>query len=306
MSPTTRVSFLDRIRTELESLATGGDAILEASGIEYQGDFNRGGGVIFIAPDWAWAPPTDDLRRLQMKIVPRFDRWFSRFQLLFSDARAELQSQIRELHGEIREWLARDGSTGSGWDVPNDVEAGRNLLRERFAKLAALLDVLAPVGVAQPTFAIPDTSAIIDAPELEGYLGALGVAELEIVLVPGLLAELDALKDQGKNQDIRQKARAAGQAIKELRNRGSLVEGVHLKNGVRVVSRPLEPSFARLPAGLDPAVPDDRILGSALELQREHPAATVILVTGDINLQTKAELGGLPYIEPPSASSARS
>lgn len=65
---------------------------------------------------------------------------------------------------------------------------------------------------------------------------------------------------------------------------------------------PLEPSFARLPAGLDPAIPDDRILGSALELQREHPASAVVLVTGDINLQTKAELGGLPYIEPPSAT----
>lgn len=291
-----------RVRAELEALAAGGDAVLEVSQIEYQGDFNRGGNVIFVAPDWAWAPPTNDLRRLQMKLMPRFDTWFSRFQLLFSDAPAELQAQIAELHGEIREWLARDGTTGSGWDVPHNMEAARGLLRERFARLAAFLDVLAPDGAPQETFAVPDTSAMIDAPDLKSYLGAVGVAELEIVLVPGLLAELDSLKDQGRNQEIRQKARSAGQAIKALRSRGSLVEGVELKPGLRVISRPLEPTFARLPAGLDPAIPDDRILGSALELQREHPAAAVVLVTGDVNLQTKAELGGLPFVEPPSST----
>ncbi len=237
-----------------------------------------------------------------MKLLPRFDAWFSRFQLLFTDAPAELGVQVQELHGAIREWLARDGTTGSGWDVPRNVEAARSLLRERFARLAAFLDVLAPDGAVQETFGVPDTSAIIDAPDLEMYLGVVGVAELEIVLVPGLLAELDALKDQGKNQEIRQKARSAVRAIKDLRSRGSLVERVDLTPGVRVISRPLEPTFARLPAGLDPTIPDDRILGSALELQREHPASAVVLVTGDVNLQTKAELGGLPFVEPPSAT----
>jgi hypothetical protein len=36
--------FLARVRAELEAIASGGDAILEASQIEYQGDSNRGGG----------------------------------------------------------------------------------------------------------------------------------------------------------------------------------------------------------------------------------------------------------------------
>ena len=241
---------------------------------------------------------------MQMKLVPRFDTWFSRFEPLFADAPAELQTQIKEVHGEIREWLARDGTTGSQWNVPRNIEAARELLRERFATLAAFLDVLAPDGAPPETFAVPDTSAIIDAPNLETYPSALGVAELEIVLVPGLLAELDALKDQGKNQEIRQKARSAGNAIKDLRRGGSLVEGVVLRPGLRLISWPLEPTFARLPAGLDPTIPDDRILGSALELQREHPASSVVLVTGDINLQTKAELAGLPFVEPPPMTRA--
>lgn len=50
---------------------------------------------------------------------------------------------------------------------------------------------------------------------------------------------------------------------------------------------------------LDPAVPDDRLLGAALRLQSDHPAGVVVLVTGDLNLQNKADAVGLPYAEPP-------
>jgi predicted ribonuclease YlaK len=39
----------------------------------------------------------------------------------------------------------------------------------------------------------------------------------------------------------------------------------------------------------------------AFELQREHPTAAVVLVTGDANMQTKAELARLPFVEPPTA-----
>jgi predicted ribonuclease YlaK len=48
-------------------------------------------------------------------------------------------------------------------------------------------------------------------------------------------------------------------------------------------------------------VPDDRLLGAALELQRDRPRGIVVLLTGDVNLQTKAELVDLPFVElPPS------
>ena len=50
---------------------------------------------------------------------------------------------------------------------------------------------------------------------------------------------------------------------------------------------------------LDPSNNDDRIIANALELQRTYPSDKVVLVTGDINLQNKAELAKLPYAEPP-------
>ena len=50
---------------------------------------------------------------------------------------------------------------------------------------------------------------------------------------------------------------------------------------------------------LDPASPDDRLLASCVEIMRLHPRSTVMLVTGDINLQNKAEFALVPFLEPP-------
>ena len=36
-----------------------------------------------------------------------------------------------------------------------------------------------------------------------------------------------------------------------------------------------------------------------MEVQRAHPRASVCLVTEDLNLQTKAELAAVPFVEPP-------
>jgi rRNA-processing protein FCF1 len=274
-----------------------GDELLDASRIDYVGARNRGGGVVFIAPDWEWAKPTDDLRRIQMRLVPRFDRCFERLSLLFSDAPSELKDEIEEVREQIRDWLARDGKHWT-WALPHDIESAGTLLRERFSKLAGFLDVLP--AAESPLLAVPDTSALIDVPQFERYSEVFGVDKLEIAIVSGVLSELDALKDQGRNQEVREKARIAVRAIKDLRQRGSLLDGVQVVDGMTVFSRPVEPVFDRLPGRLDPSVPDDRILAAVFELQRERPRGAVVLVTGDVNLQTKAELAGIPFVEPPA------
>jgi rRNA-processing protein FCF1 len=290
------IPFTERLRNEIIALSKLGDELLDASRIDYVGARNRDGGLVFSAPDWEWAEPTDDLRRIQMRLVPRFDRCFERLSLLFSDAPSELKDAINEVREQIRDWLARDGKHRT-WDLPHDIESARTLLRERFSKLAGFLDVLP--AAESPLLAVPDTSALIAVPQFERYSEIFGVDKFEIAIVSGVLSELDGLKDQGRNQEVRERARIAVRAIKDLRQRGSLLDGVQVVDGVTVFIRPVEPVFDRLPGRLDPSVPDDRILAAVFELQRERPRGAVVLVTGDVNLQTKAELAGIPFIEPP-------
>ncbi len=61
-----------------------------------------------------------------------------------------------------------------------------------------------------------------------------------------------------------------------------------------------EPDFEHTLHWLDNGNSDDRIIASALEIQVRNPSDTVILVSSDINLQNKAEMANLPYLEPPT------
>ncbi len=61
-----------------------------------------------------------------------------------------------------------------------------------------------------------------------------------------------------------------------------------------------EPTFVDLPAHLDPSVPDDRVLGAALAIQARYSGGVVVLVARDLNLQNKAQVVGLPFVEPPT------
>jgi hypothetical protein len=290
--------YAARLRAELDEILVLSDALLDASAIEY--GRNRGGEVVVIAPDWAWAKPTDEVRRLQIRLVPRYDGWVERFELLFVDAPDELRRQTQESEADIRAWLARDD--GWGWGVPSSIEEAKAKQHDRFDRLREYLDVVSPSSAPGRVLAVPDSSALLDVPDLRRYPEALGVRDIDIYLVPGVLSEIDVLKDQGRSQDVREKARAVGRAIRDVRQQGSLLDGVEIEPGVRVFSRPQEPDFGVMPGRLDPAVPDDRILAAAFELQRGHASDAVVLVTGDINLQTKAELARLPYAEPPSMS----
>jgi hypothetical protein len=50
---------------------------------------------------------------------------------------------------------------------------------------------------------------------------------------------------------------------------------------------------------LDPTNRDDQFIASTIEVIRQNPRSRVTIVTRDINLQNKAELARLPFVEPP-------
>jgi len=49
---------------------------------------------------------------------------------------------------------------------------------------------------------------------------------------------------------------------------------------------------------LDPDTPGDRVLAGALDVQARPPAATVVLLTADMNMQNKAAAVGLLFVDP--------
>lgn len=51
------------------------------------------------------------------------------------------------------------------------------------------------------------------------------------------------------------------------------------------------------PSWFDPNVPDDRLIANVLEVEALEPTASVILVTGDINLLNKAEVAQITDVD---------
>lgn len=147
---------------------------------------------------------------------------------------------------------------------------------------------------------VPDTNALLTNTNLESWEFD-GADKFEILLLPTVLAELDALKINHRNPEVREKAQGMIRRIKGLRGRGYLTDGVNLvTNKIMLRALAVEPKFENVLPWLEMKNPDDRIIASFVEVMRQLPSSKLCLVTADINLQNKAEFARLAFVEPPA------
>ena len=287
--------FAQRLTRELSELLSGIDALLDISSIRNIDPNRTSHGIAFLGwPIWGWSPSDDAQTAMRLELLERFRRWRELFNLLFRDPPQDLKKPIDSGLQLIDDWLNRPTGDHS---VPSSIAEAHSRLQER---TAGLLDALAlrSSGVSG-LVAIPDTNSLLAEPDVARYADTIGSREYEVRLLSTVIGELDRLKFEGRTPELRDRVKAVIRRIKGLRDKGSLNAGVNLTKTIRVVSVAREPDFSRLPGWLDPSLADDRILASALELQGDTPAGTVVLVTADLNLQTKADAAGMPYVEPP-------
>ena len=119
---------------------------------------------------------------------------------------------------------------------------------------------------------------------------AFKVFDSSDIYVPfSVLEEIDTFKrdmgEKGRN------ARQFNRFIDNLRNKGSLIEGVSLESkSCLFICMDLPFSVPEL----DLSKVDHRILATALYLKKHNPSDHVELVTKDINLRIKADVFGIP------------
>lgn len=107
-----------------------------------------------------------------------------------------------------------------------------------------------------------------------------------------VIEEVDRFKrDPGENG---RNARQFSRFVDLLREKGSLSQGVQLDNSETLIWVSSDfGSAAGLPSELDTAKADNRILSTAITLQKQHPRSKVELITKDINLRIKADVLGV-------------
>lgn len=119
----------------------------------------------------------------------------------------------------------------------------------------------------------------------------LKFGDADIHIPFAVIEEVDKFKrDQGENG---RNARQFSRFVDVLRSRGNLAQGVQIDNHESYVYITTDVGFAGIGAELDQSKADNRILSTALALQKQHPRNKVELISKDINLRIKADVYGI-------------
>lgn len=122
-------------------------------------------------------------------------------------------------------------------------------------------------------------------------LALLKFGDVDVHIPMSVIEEVDRFKrDQGENG---RNARQFSRFVDVLRAKGNLTQGVQVENSESVVYINPDITYAAIPTELDLIKADNRILMTAMALQKQHPRADVELISKDINLRIKADVYGL-------------
>lgn len=120
-------------------------------------------------------------------------------------------------------------------------------------------------------------------------MALLRFGEADVHIPISVIEEVDKFKrDQGENG---RNARQFSRFVDVLRAKGSLAQGVQIENSETMVY--ISTDLMSGPSELDQDKVDNRILHTALALQKQHPRVKVELITKDINLRIKADVYGI-------------
>ncbi len=235
-------------------------------------------------------------KQIQTRLLTEVDRFSELVRTLTRNLPSTPQADLKDDLEIVRSMVNQEGLT---WRKTMD--GAINDFRKSIDKIINTIESYWEAS-SDDTLAIPDTSAMIGNPDVEDWRFE-DTSHYTIILTPTILSELDDLKDNGrKTQEVRDKAAKIVRKIKEYRRRGSLNEGVVIVNGlISLGAVAVEPNMTQTLSWLDPTIPDDRFLATALEVIRGNLGARVFIVTSDINMQNKAEIAGIPFQEVPSA-----
>lgn len=252
-------------------------------------------GIIIMGASYAYPELTLEQRRRRSRLLEQHRGFFAMARSLLRGQTQEVLKTLEENEKTVCEVIEQEYLTWHS-SIGEALLAVEKALCETDEAVANLDD-----PAESSILLVPDTNALIASPALQSWRFE-GIPRFEILLVPTLLVELDQLKMDHRNQEVRDKAQAVIRQVKEFRRRGSLNEGVSVVKGTMTLrSFAKEPNVTEALPWLVPGVPDDCILASTVEAMRAHPRSTVLLVSGDINLQNKAAFAGVAFLEPPEA-----
>lgn len=250
---------------------------------------NKDSYLAFLGPHYPWGDLDQEAKRLQTEIYNDYQHLIEIGRTFLANALPENRKQFEDECKPILEMTEQRYLT---W-YKNIADAKTSFGKSLDTQVEALNSVYGKIG--EGSLLIPDTNVFIKNPNIHTY-------ELpersNILILPTILSELDRLKVEHNNENVRQKALTAVRNIKEYRRRGKLLDGVKINDRLTAYTIAVEPRFEDKPSWLDPNNKDDRFIATCFEAAAKFPDSEVVILTLDINMQNKAEFALFPYLDP--------
>ena len=268
--------------------------LLEASQIRDRGFNQPGDPIVVVGAQYDWVDLGGEALILQRDMLKEWGTLREIVSFYAKDMPNSISWDIEEACKTIDYLIRQEDLVWSGnkQDLVDDGTKAVNDIVSGFKKFSD--DRVGSVML------VPDTNALLWQPDFTDY--NLHERKVELILIPAVLSELDQAKIH-KNESVRKKTEKIIRQVKEFRRRGNLNNGVTVvKDKISIRSVAIEPNMQECLGWFDPDNKDDRILASTLEIIRNNLGTPVAIITRDMNLENKAELARVPYIEPPSPS----
>lgn len=228
------VTYTQILHRYLEKIVELTDKLIETSDINYHPyEVERlsreiGVAIMTIVPDSSWSALNDEGRRCQRKVLDQWNRWLEKVRLLFSEDAGRSRQDLEEAAGKVTKWLDR---SEPDFSIPKSLADAPSVFRKH---VQPLFDLLEPFMADGSLVVVPDTNVILRNQELPSWAEVVGRDEFVVLLVPGVLSELDEHKINHRVPEVREKARTFSNRIKGWRNQGSLSDGVRVQGKVYI------------------------------------------------------------------------
>lgn len=238
---------------------------------------------------YEWVELSMGERRIMSLLQEEFHFLEEQIALLRPHLSPNGQSLVYDSLNELASYVDRDGS----FYIPEAVQLLNNI-DNCYTNIHKVLSTLVnPVDVSLVLF--PDTQALLQNPALHTW--TLGEIPFQIILLPRVLADLDALTKAGAHPEDTAKAKAAIYVLKRLRRKGNLNRGIPLNQGVLLRTLAIEPDFEQTYSWLRSDYPLDQIIIAMVDYARQYPNRQLALVSSELSLQNKAEFSQIAFLE---------
>ncbi len=254
-------------------------------------DYNS---AIYSIQEWkySWGDLPLEGKRYQSGLLTDFNKFINLIKALIKDLNEDYLRIFDDANAAISSNMKQDSFLY--YETKEEIIKATN---DEIDKMTQLIDYLD--STENENIYVSDTSALIYNPQIESWIFD-DVEKFIIILTPTILSELDKLKINHRNQEVREKAESLIKRIKEFGRRGSLQVGVPIaKDKIYIRCLAVEPNMINSLPWLDEKNNDDRFIASVFEIMRNNIRSSVVLVTKDINMQNKAEFAFIPFCEPP-------